>query len=104
MALRTVQNAEITLEGVRVPEEKRLQKADSFKDTAAVLRATRAGVAWHAVGLCPRRLREHGALRAAARAVRAGHRRVPAVLIGPAGTIEQLHTRKPVVSWTQEKE
>jgi glutaryl-CoA dehydrogenase len=50
MALRTVQNAEITLTGVRVPEHKRLQKANSFKDTAAVLRATRAGVAWQAVG------------------------------------------------------
>lgn len=50
MALRTVQNAEITLSGVRVPEERRLQNANSFKDTAAVLRATRAGVAWQAVG------------------------------------------------------
>ena len=58
MALRTVQNAEITLDGVRVPEAKRLQNANSFKDTARVLRATRAGVAWQAVG-CARGAYEH---------------------------------------------
>jgi glutaryl-CoA dehydrogenase len=33
-----------------VGEENRLAKARSFKDTAAVLRMTRAGVAWAAVG------------------------------------------------------
>jgi glutaryl-CoA dehydrogenase len=50
IALRVVQNAHITLTGVRVPEENRLQNANSFRDTAKVLRATRAGVAWMAVG------------------------------------------------------
>jgi glutaryl-CoA dehydrogenase len=50
IALRVVQNAYITLDGVRVPESSRLQKASSFKQTAAVLRLTRAGVAWQAVG------------------------------------------------------
>ena len=50
MALRTVQNALITLKDCRVPESDRLQKADSFKDTAKVLQMTRAGVAWQAVG------------------------------------------------------
>ncbi|WP_347373381.1 acyl-CoA dehydrogenase family protein [Aequorivita sp. Q41] len=50
MALRTVQNALITLADCRVPESDRLQKCDSFKDTAKVLRMTRAGVAWQAVG------------------------------------------------------
>jgi glutaryl-CoA dehydrogenase len=35
---------------VRVPEENRLQNANSFRDTAEVLRMTRAGVAWMAVG------------------------------------------------------
>lgn len=50
MALRTVQNALITLTDCRVPEEDRLQNANSFKDTANVLRMTRAGVAWQAVG------------------------------------------------------
>jgi glutaryl-CoA dehydrogenase len=50
IALRVVQNAYITLDGVRVPESSRLQRADSFRQTAAVLRLTRAGVAWQAVG------------------------------------------------------
>ena len=50
IALRVVQNAHITLEDCRVPEANRLQEAHSFKEVAAVLRMTRAGVAWEAVG------------------------------------------------------
>ncbi|WP_405164276.1 acyl-CoA dehydrogenase family protein [Nocardia sp. NBC_01499] len=50
IALRVVQNALITLDDVRVAEKDRLQQANSFRDTAAVLRMTRAGVAWMAVG------------------------------------------------------
>jgi glutaryl-CoA dehydrogenase len=50
IALRIVQNGLITLDDVRVDESDRLQQANSFKDTAAVLRMTRAGVAWMAVG------------------------------------------------------
>ena len=50
MALRTVQNALITLTNCEVPEADRLQNANSFRDTAKVLRMTRAGVAWQAVG------------------------------------------------------
>ena len=50
IALRIVQNGLITLDNVRVDESDRLQQANSFKDTAAVLRMTRAGVAWMAVG------------------------------------------------------
>ncbi|QWT25044.1 acyl-CoA dehydrogenase family protein [Subtercola sp. PAMC28395] len=49
-SLRIVQNADITLENVRVPESMRLQNANSFRDTASVLRLTRAEVAWAAVG------------------------------------------------------
>jgi len=49
-SLRIVQNADITLEDVRVPESLRLQNANSFRDTASVLRLTRAEVAWAAVG------------------------------------------------------
>ncbi|RDH74498.1 acyl-CoA dehydrogenase [Mycolicibacterium moriokaense] len=49
-ALRIVQNGLITLDGVRVSESDRLQRANSFADTAEVLRMTRAGVAWMAVG------------------------------------------------------
>ena len=58
IALRVVQNAHISMEGVRVPEANRLQNASSFRDTAAVLRLTRAGVAWQAVG-CARGAYEH---------------------------------------------
>lgn len=50
IALRVVQNAHITLTDCRVSEANRLQQAHSFRDTAAVLRMTRAGVAWEAVG------------------------------------------------------
>ncbi len=51
MALRIVQNALITLDNCKISEENRLQNANSFKDTANVLRMTRASVAWQAVGL-----------------------------------------------------
>jgi len=50
MALRVVQNAHITLENCRVAEADRLQIDTSFRDTARVLRMTRAFVAWEAVG------------------------------------------------------
>ncbi len=50
MALRVVQNGLITLKDCRVPEADRLQNANTFKDTAKVLKLTRTGVAWFAVG------------------------------------------------------
>lgn len=49
-SLRIIQNADITLTDVVVPEANRLQNANSFRDTASVLRLTRAEVAWAAVG------------------------------------------------------
>lgn len=58
MALRITQNALITLTDCEVKEENRLQNANTFKDTAKVLRMTRAGVAWQAVG-CARGAYEH---------------------------------------------
>jgi glutaryl-CoA dehydrogenase len=58
MALRTVQNGLITLTDCKVEEQDRLQNANSFKDTSAVLRMTRAAVAWQAVG-CARGAYEH---------------------------------------------
>jgi glutaryl-CoA dehydrogenase len=51
IALRIVQNADLEFDEVRVPEADRLQRANSFKDTAKVLRETRAGVAWQSVGV-----------------------------------------------------
>lgn len=50
-ALRIVQNADIVLDNVVVPESLRLQHADTFADTARVLRLTRAEVAWEAIGV-----------------------------------------------------
>ncbi|GAA4190493.1 acyl-CoA dehydrogenase family protein [Streptosporangium oxazolinicum] len=50
IALRTVQNADITLTNCLVPETNRLQKANGFRDTGTILRQTRGGVAWQAVG------------------------------------------------------
>jgi len=50
MALRIVQNADITFTDMVVPEANRLQGGNSFRETAAVLRLTRAEVAWAAVG------------------------------------------------------
>src|SRR4029077_5543099 len=50
MALRVVQNATIEMNDCRVPAETRLANARSFKHVAAVLRMTRAGVAWESVG------------------------------------------------------
>jgi glutaryl-CoA dehydrogenase len=49
-SLRIVQNADITLTDVRIPETLRLANANSFRDTAKVLRLTRAEVAWASVG------------------------------------------------------
>ncbi|HHU38263.1 MAG TPA: glutaryl-CoA dehydrogenase [Propionibacterium sp.] len=50
-ALRMMQNAHITLEGVRVPESQRLGNVNSFKDVAAMLRQMRSDVAWIATGI-----------------------------------------------------
>ena len=50
VALRAVENGLITLTDCEVPESDRLQEAHSFRDVAEVLKLTRAGVAWQAVG------------------------------------------------------
>ncbi|QAX30753.1 acyl-CoA dehydrogenase family protein [Leisingera sp. NJS204] len=50
IALRVVQNAMITLDDCRIPDENKLTNANSFADTAKVLRLTRAYVAWQATG------------------------------------------------------
>lgn len=51
IALRSVQNADITMVDVRVPEAKRLPGIRSFRDVATVLRLTRCEVAWQSVGV-----------------------------------------------------
>src|SRR5919199_1726951 len=50
MGKRAVWQADVKLEGVRVPLENRLAKTESFKDTSKVLVATRAMVAWECIG------------------------------------------------------
>ncbi|PZP29199.1 MAG: glutaryl-CoA dehydrogenase [Kocuria rhizophila] len=63
-ALRMMQNVDISLENVRVPEAQRLQNCNSFKDVAAMLRVMRSDVAWIATGI------QAGAYEAALRYVR----------------------------------
>jgi len=48
--LKVVQNGLITLKDCRIPEADRLQSANSFRDTARVLRMTRHAVAWISTG------------------------------------------------------
>lgn len=50
-SLRTVENADIVLEDVVVPESHRLQRVGGFRDLSVVLRLTRAQVAWQALGV-----------------------------------------------------
>ncbi len=51
IALKVVQNGQITLKDVRVPEANRLQGGNSFRDTARVLRMTRFMVGWASTGI-----------------------------------------------------
>src|SRR3989454_8736784 len=50
IALKVVQNGQITLKDCRVPEANLLQADASFRDTARVLRMTRSLVGWEATG------------------------------------------------------
>eukprot|EP00193_Tetraselmis_chui_P004173 CAMPEP_0177752204 /NCGR_PEP_ID=MMETSP0491_2-20121128/793_1 /TAXON_ID=63592 /ORGANISM="Tetraselmis chuii, Strain PLY429" /LENGTH=430 /DNA_ID=CAMNT_0019267389 /DNA_START=119 /DNA_END=1411 /DNA_ORIENTATION=+ len=51
IALRCVQNADITLRGCFVPDSARLPGVDSFADTAKVLQTSRVLVSWLTVGI-----------------------------------------------------
>lgn len=50
-ALRIMQNADITLDGVRVREQDRLQGVSSFRDVSGLLGRMRSDVAWIATGV-----------------------------------------------------
>lgn len=50
MSLRAIWQAHIKLNDVRLPESALLPGAQSFKDTARILQATRLGVAWASLG------------------------------------------------------
>ncbi|WP_061782209.1 acyl-CoA dehydrogenase family protein [Microbacterium hominis] len=63
-SLRMMQNFDVHLDGVRVPEASRLGRVASWRDVAEILRALRSDVAWIATGL------QAGALDAAVAYVR----------------------------------
>ncbi|WP_435747322.1 acyl-CoA dehydrogenase family protein [Microbacterium sp. PMB16] len=63
-SLRPMQNYLIVLDDVRIPESARLQRVESWRDVARMLRAMRSDVAWIATGL------QAGALEAAVRYAR----------------------------------
>lgn len=50
-SLRIVDNALITIDGVRVPESRRLQRVERFADVGRMLRHMRASTVWQAVGV-----------------------------------------------------
>lgn len=50
-SLRMMQNFDIDLRGVRVPDSARLANINSFKDVAALMRRLRSDVAWIATGM-----------------------------------------------------
>lgn len=50
ISLRAIWQAHIRLDGVEVPASAKLPGARSFADTAAILQATRLGIAWAALG------------------------------------------------------
>ncbi|QEW04988.1 glutaryl-CoA dehydrogenase [Microbacterium lushaniae] len=64
VSLRPMQNAVVTLDGVRVPASARLLQVNGWADVARILRVMRSDVAWIAAGL------QAGALDAAVRYVR----------------------------------
>ncbi|MFT4213909.1 MAG: acyl-CoA dehydrogenase family protein [Microbacterium sp.] len=64
IALRPMQNAEIVLRDVRVPDSARLQRVNGWRDVSRIMGTLRADVAWIAAGL------QAGALEAAIRYVR----------------------------------
>ncbi|KAK9668477.1 hypothetical protein RND81_13G063400 [Saponaria officinalis] len=52
IGLRMVQNGDIVLEKVFVPDEDRLPGVNSFQDTSKVLAVSRVMVAWQPIGIC----------------------------------------------------
>ncbi|KUG54997.1 acyl-CoA dehydrogenase family protein [Kocuria palustris] len=50
IAVKIVQNADITLEDVRIPASNHLPGTSAFRDTNVILEQSRAGLAWQSVG------------------------------------------------------
>ena len=77
IALKVVQNGQITLKDVRVPEANRLQGGNSFRDTARVLRMTRYMVGWASTGIQMGAFEADAEIHPGAFAVRQADRFVP---------------------------
>jgi glutaryl-CoA dehydrogenase len=91
IALKVVQNGQITMKDCRVPKANRLASgAQSFRDTAHVLRGTRYYVGWEATG-CQMGAYEHALKYARAIAVRKADRLVPAHSGLPCEDARQHH-------------
>ncbi len=90
ISLRTVQNADIVLDDVVVPDFFKLANGNSFRDTNKVLKVTRLAVAWQAVGAADGCLRCRPQLRRGASAVRASACSVP-VGAKPTGADPRKH-------------
>lgn len=67
VALRPMQNADIALNSVRVPDQARLAHVNGWRDVSRILRAMRSDVAWIATGI------QAGALESAVAYVRDRH-------------------------------
>lgn len=99
VALRAIHQAHITLTDVRVPLSQRLPGAGSFRDTSRVLVATRAAVAWSALGhalACYEAALEHALTRIqfGRPLARAQHVQVRLADMLQALTSMQLHCRR----------
>lgn len=93
VALRAIHQAHITLDEVRVDLADRMPGASSFKDTSRVLFATRAGVAWGALGhavACYEAALQHAATRVQFGRVLAKSQHVQVRLADMLGTLSAM--------------
>lgn len=111
-SLRPMQNAQIALESVRVPDDARLGNVNDWSDVARLLRAMRSDVAWIATGL------QAGALEAATAYTRERHQfdrpvasfalvqeklaRMLGNLAASLGLVVQLSARQDAGDWRDE--
>lgn len=112
VALRPMQNYDIALDGVRVPETARLQRVESWRDVSRLLRAMRSDVAWIAAGV------QAGSLDAAVRYTREREQfgrtlggfqlvqeklaRMLGNLTASLGLVTQLSARQDAGDWSDE--
>ena len=97
VALRMVQNADITLTDCRVSDEARLANCNSFADVARVLKGTRNTVCLGLGRARGRRLRHRPELRPAADPVRPADREEPADPVDAGGDARRGHRHAAVL-------